>query len=184
MTQPWGPNILAAPMEMAGLGIGTGSPELDGLQYSPRSPELDGRAVTPEGARWGAAPAVSPLIGTPVQSPPAEGRGGGEAQGHATATTGSSLPEALVAGQTQQREARFMDPASTAPEVASPGAGGKGTGAGGNGFLSPVPPSTGRGSGMSTGMVSSLSGRGRGSWLSPEMAMAGGWRNEEEGGGG
>jgi hypothetical protein len=41
MTQPWGPNILAAPMEMAGLGIGAGSPELDGLQHSPRSPELE-----------------------------------------------------------------------------------------------------------------------------------------------
>lgn len=126
MTQLWGSNILAAPTEMAGLGIGTGSPELDGLQHSPQSPELDGRAVTPEGGRWGAAPAVSPLIGTPVPNPPAgEGRGGGEAQGYATATTGSSLPEALIAGQTQQREAWVMDHASTAPEVASPGAGGK-----------------------------------------------------------
>jgi len=165
-----------------------GSPELDGLQQAPRSPELDGRAMTPEvggdGARWSGGPTVKRVVGTPQNDIP-------EGEGQGVGAAGMNIPDSLMAGQKHQGESGLglgqgsVLPEAVTPEMSekplpqTPPVGHRTSLSTGNGFLSPVSPTTGSEAGMSPGMGSTLSGRG--SWLSPEMAMAGGWKNDEEG---
>ena len=159
-----------------------GSPELDGLQQAPRSPELDGRVVTPEvdvdGLKWSGAPTNRQVVGTPQKDiSEADGQG-----------AGLGVSDSLVAGQKQQGfesgkgsilpEAVGPDSVGKQLPQTPPQGGHRASSGTGNGFLSPVSPSTASEAGLSPGMGSSLLGRG--SWLSPEMAMAGGWKNDEE----